>query len=251
MCCFLVRLFVLARHVKLLLTHSGGTRFGQYPAITSSPPFHHNFFTYLCPEASHEYQHGRTCPATEPCPTSLVTHIDEDKHTTTPLSPTSLHRRLCFLLCSDTYAYYVLANHTRTISTTHTLPTNSSITALALSPAFRRNLTLLEVHILSYKPLTGAHTHCSVAFNGGGSVCVGPALDSGEDVYLDPTRRVYQTSDEGREGDTRTAGGGTRHMAVFHRLFPNVPAYPVDLVTTKTHRDQHPYQQVLGVFGKT
>lgn len=31
-------------------------------------------------------------------------------------------------------------------------------------------------------------------------MCVGPALDLGEDTYLDPTRRVYQTSDGGREG---------------------------------------------------
>lgn len=66
-----------------LNTHSGSTRFRRYPTITSLPPFHHHFFTHLCPEASHEYQHGRTCPATEPCPTSLVTHIDEDKHTIT------------------------------------------------------------------------------------------------------------------------------------------------------------------------
>lgn len=36
----------------------------------------------------------------------------------------------------------------------------------------------------------------------------------------------------------RTGGGGTRHIGVFHRLFPNLPAYPVDLVTTETRRDR-------------
>lgn len=54
-------------------------------------------------------------------------------------------------------------------------------------------------------------------------MCVGPALDLGEDTYLDPTRRVYQTSDGGREGRSHE---DRRRRDKTHRCFsPSVSKF--------------------------
>lgn len=94
--------------------------FGHFPATT---PHHHpaTALPHIPPwylGASHEYQHGRACPTTEPRPTSLVTH--KHTHMNPPLSPALCCRVVCFLLCSHTYTYCVLANQrAHTTAATH------------------------------------------------------------------------------------------------------------------------------------
>lgn len=91
-----------------LLLHCFVPSFGHFPATTPRhhppppiPPW------YL--GASHEYQHGRACPTTEPHPTSLATHTHTNHacthtHEHTPLSPASPRSRSLPALLAHVWA---------------------------------------------------------------------------------------------------------------------------------------------------
>lgn len=116
---------------------------------TSPPPPYH-----LLPPippwylgASHEYQHGWTCPTTEPRPTSLATHTHTHTYAqthrcTTLIASITVHKTLLPALLRHIYVLlYVLADRVCTELPQRSFLTNIIIVAPTLSHLPRFNHT--------------------------------------------------------------------------------------------------------------
>lgn len=195
-------------------------------SLTFYPGTSKNSLIPSCPEASHEYQHGWACPATEPHPNYLVTHI----HTVAYTHPYRHH------LVQKTLLPALLRHrHTK-----HCLPTNSSITAPFLSHFLKIQSNLTLCVLLGTNFWRGVHSLVLWYLMMVGVLCVGSVSDLGGDPYLDTTGRAKHKTDGERGWGVER--GSQISTEVFYLLLPNLLAYHVGVVAIAHQR--HKKQQI-------